>query len=67
MKITITNIEASAEDLRANRTLAESISTALGRIANMIVSPVQPVHRNFNVKDEAEKDVEDEAEKDDTD
>ena len=58
MKITMTSIEASAEDLRANRTLADAISDAFGRIANVIAGPVQ---HNFDVEEE------DEAEKDDTD
>ena len=36
MKITITEIEATAEDLRANRTLADAISMAFSRIADTI-------------------------------
>lgn len=39
MKITITEIEATAEDLRASRTLADAISMAFSRIANAICYP----------------------------
>ena len=39
MKITITEIEATAEDLRASRTLADALSTAFSRIANSICYP----------------------------
>lgn len=39
MKITITEIEATAEDMRASRTLADSISCAFARIANSICYP----------------------------
>lgn len=60
MKITMTSIEASAEDLRASRTLADTVSVALGRIANAIAGPIQ---HNFDVEEEEE----DAAEKDDTD
>ena len=39
MKITITEIEATAEDLRASRTLTDAISMAFSRIADTICSP----------------------------
>lgn len=39
MKITITEIEATAEDLRASRTLTDAISMAFSRIANSICYP----------------------------
>ena len=39
MKITITEIEATAEDLRASRTPADAISMAFSRIANSICYP----------------------------
>ena len=39
MKITITEIEATAEDLRASRTLADALSMAFSRIANSIFYP----------------------------
>ena len=39
MKITITEIEATAEDLRASRTLADALSMAFSRIAKSICYP----------------------------
>lgn len=39
MKITITEIEATAEDLRASRTLADALSMAFSRIAGSICYP----------------------------
>ena len=39
MKITITEIEATAEELRASRTLSDAISMAFSRIANSICYP----------------------------
>ena len=39
MKITITEIEATAEDLRASRTLTDAISMAFSKIANSICYP----------------------------
>ena len=39
MKITITEIEATAEDLRASRTLSDAITMAFSRIANSICYP----------------------------
>ena len=39
MKITITEIEATAEDLRASRTLSGAITMAFSRIANLIFYP----------------------------
>lgn len=39
MKITITEIEATAEDLRASRTLSDAITMAFSRIANSIGCP----------------------------
>ena len=39
MKITITEIEATAEDLRASRTLADAVTMAFARIANSIGYP----------------------------
>ena len=40
MKITITTIEASAEDLAANRSVADAIMDALSRICDAVASPV---------------------------
>ena len=39
MKITITEIEATAEDLRASRTLSDALSMAFARIADTICYP----------------------------
>ena len=40
MKITVTTIEASAEDLAANRSVADAIMDALSRICDAVASPV---------------------------
>lgn len=40
MKITITTIEASAEDLMANRNVADTLMDALIRACNAVASPV---------------------------
>lgn len=40
MKITVTTIEASAEELKANRSLADAIMDALSRICDTVASPV---------------------------
>ena len=39
MKITITTIEASAEDLKANRSVADAIMDALSRICDAVARP----------------------------
>ncbi len=40
MKITITTIEASAEDLAANRRVADALMDALSRICDAVARPV---------------------------
>lgn len=40
MKITITTIEASAEDLMANRSVADALMDALSRICDAVACPV---------------------------
>lgn len=40
MKITITTIEASAEELKANRSVADAIMDALSRICDAVARPV---------------------------
>ena len=40
MKITITEIEASAEDLAANRRVADAIMDALSRACDAVARPV---------------------------
>jgi hypothetical protein len=53
MKITITEIEATAEDLRANRTLADALTMAFSRIANSICYP------KYDTEEEEEEEEED--------
>ena len=40
MKITITTIEASAEELRANRSVADALMDALSRACDAVARPV---------------------------
>lgn len=40
MKITITTIEASAEELKANRSVADALMDALSRICDAVAHPV---------------------------
>ena len=40
MKITVTTIEASAEELRANRSVADALMDALSRICDAVARPV---------------------------
>ena len=54
MKITITEIEATAEDMRASRTLADALSMAFSRIANSICYP------KYDTEEEAEAEEENE-------
>ena len=53
MKITITEIEATAEDLRANRTLAEAISMAFSRIADTICYPKYDTEEENEAEEES--------------
>ena len=53
MKITITEIEATAEDLRASRTLADALSMAFSRIADSICYP------KYDTEEEEEAEEED--------
>jgi len=54
MKITITEIEATAEDLRASRTLADALTMAFSRIAGSICYPKYDTEED----EEAEEDNE---------
>ena len=54
MKITITEIEATAEDLRASRTLSDALSMAFSRIAGSICYPKYDTEED----EEAEEDTE---------
>ena len=40
MKITVTTIEASAEDLKANRSIADALMDALSRACDAVARPV---------------------------
>ena len=40
MKITITTIEASAEELRANRSVADALMDALSRACDAVARPM---------------------------
>jgi len=40
MKITVTTIEASAEDLAANRSVADALMDALSRVCDAVARPV---------------------------
>ena len=40
MKITITTIEASAEELKANRSVADALMDALSRACDAVARPV---------------------------
>lgn len=58
MKITITTIEASAEDLKANRNVADAIADALSRICDAVARPVTEAKEDSAIRenmDEGEK------------
>ena len=40
MKITVTTIEASADDLKANRSVADALMDALSRACDAVARPV---------------------------
>ena len=52
MKITITTIEASAEDLAANRRVADAIMDALSRICDAVASPVTEAEEVSMIREE---------------
>lgn len=54
MKITITEIEATAEDLRASRTLSDALSMAFVRIANSIGYPKYDTAKDNEAEEEDE-------------
>lgn len=58
MKITIIEIEATAEDLRASRTLSDAITMAFSRIANSICYPKYDTKYDTEEEAEAEEDNE---------
>ena len=52
MKITITTIEASAEDLAANRSVADAIMDALSRICDAVARPVAAAEEVSMIREE---------------
>lgn len=55
MKITITTIEASAEDLAANRSVADALMDALSRICDAVARPVAEAEEVSMVGEKMEK------------
>ena len=55
MKITITTIEASAEDLAANRSVADALMDAISRVADIIARPVERAYTGDTVEQEGEE------------
>ena len=53
MKITFTEIEATAEDLRASRTLSDALSMAFSRIANSICYPKYDTEEEDEAEEES--------------
>ena len=51
MKITITTIEASAEDLAANRSVADAIMDALSRICDAVARPVAEAEEGSMIRE----------------
>ena len=54
MKITMFEIEANAEDLRASRSVAETLAMAIGRIADAFCGIGEAVEEVAPEHDEAE-------------
>ena len=52
MKITITTIEASAEDLAANRRVADAIMDALSRICDAVACPVAEAEEDSAIREQ---------------
>lgn len=52
MKITITTIEASAEELKANRSLSDALMDALSRACDAVARPVTEVEEDSMVGEE---------------
>ena len=50
MKITIIEIEATAEDLRASRTVSDALSMAFSRIVDLICYP-----NNYDTEEEEDE------------
>ena len=54
MKITITTIEASADDLKANRSVADALMDALSRACDAVARPVTEVEEVSVIREQME-------------
>lgn len=52
MKITITTIEASAEELKANRSLSDALMDALSRACDAVACPVAEAEEDSMIGEE---------------
>ena len=52
MKITITTIEASAEELKANRNLSDVLMDALSRACDAVARPVAEAEEDSMIREE---------------
>ena len=52
MKITVTTIEASAEDLAANRSVADVLMDALSRACDAVARPVAEAEEGSMIREE---------------
>ena len=52
MKITITTIEASAEELKANRSVADALMDALSRACDAVARPVAEAEEGSMIGEE---------------
>jgi hypothetical protein len=54
MKITVTTIEASAEELRANRNLSDVLMDALSRACDAVARPVAEAEEVSMIREQME-------------
>ena len=54
MKITITTIEASAEDLATNRSVADALMDAISRICDAVARPVTEAEEGSIIREQME-------------
>ena len=52
MKITIATIEASADDLKANRSVADALMDALSRACDAVARPVAEAEEDSMIREE---------------
>ena len=52
MKITVTTIEASAEELKANRSLSDVLMDALSRACDAVARPVAEAEEDSMIREE---------------